>query len=239
MRHAVTVVAGPMLLAGLSACSETDAGSASCAAVLVYDGHTYLGNGGVKRDPELTGRSMPAVLPGCDDTGGQSEAEKDEPVRVDELADVASSTAVFFRGSVYVREGRDLPKRTQRWFRTSRCDTVGTFEVTGDWLGVTGPKKPRSDGDLRLPYRLEMHVTSGPARYVGTTITVRATEATDPAMTPADVRAALSKGGPVWPRRPQRLVTSGHAPVALAASPGSSAAGCGTAAARLKTAKNA
>jgi hypothetical protein len=196
MRGAVTVVAGPALLAGLSACSAGDAGSASCAAVLVYEGHDYLGNGGVKRDPEVTGRSMPAVLPGCNDTG-QSEAEKDLPVRVDELADVAPSTAVFFQGSIYFREGRNLPKQTQRWFRAPRCGTAGAFDVTGDWLGVTGPKKPRFDGDVRLPYRLEMHVTSGPTKYVGTTITVRATEATDPALTPADVKASLWKGGQV------------------------------------------
>jgi len=197
VRLAATVVAGSMLLAGLSGCSGGDAGSASCAAAIVYDGHTYLGNGGLKRDPEVTGRSMPAVLPGCNDTGGQSEVEKDETVRVAELADVASSTAVFFHGSIYIREGRDLPKDTKRWFRAPRCGTAGTFEVAGDWLGVTGPKRPRFDGDIRPPYRLEVHVTSGPARYVGTTIMVRATEATDPALTPADVEASLWRGGQV------------------------------------------
>jgi hypothetical protein len=196
-RLAVTVVAGPMLLAGLSACSSGHDGSASCAAVIVYDGHTYLGNGGVKRDPEVTGRSMPAVLPSCDDTGGQSEADKDESVRVVELADVAASTAVFFQGAIYVRDGRDLPKQTQRWFRAPQCGTDGTFELTGDWLGVTGPKQARFDGDIRLPYRLEVHVTSGPTRFVGTTILVRATEATDPALTSADVKASLWQGGQV------------------------------------------
>lgn len=197
MRLAGTVVAGSMLLAGLSGCSGGDAGSASCAAVLVYDGRTYLGTARVMRDPEVTGRSMPAVLPGCDDSGGQSQAEKDESVRVYELADVASSTAVLFHGSIYIRNGRDLPKETQRWFRAPRCGTARTFEVTGDWLDVTGPKKPRFDGDIRPPYRLEVHVTSGPTRYVGATIIVRATEATDPALTPADVKASLWKGGQV------------------------------------------
>ena len=197
MRQAVAVVAAPMLLVGQSGCSGGDAGSASCAAVLVYDGHTYLGSGRVKRDPKVTGRSMRAVLPGCDDTGGQSVAHKNEPVQVDELADVAPSTAVLFQGSLYVRTGHDLPEQTQRWFRAPRCSTTGTFEVTGDWLGVAGPKKPRFDGDIRLPYRLELHVTSGPTRYVGTTIMVQATKATDPALAPADVRSSLWKGGQV------------------------------------------
>lgn len=198
MRLVGTVVAGPMFLAGLSACSSgAGTGSASCAAVIVYDGHTYLGSGDIKRDPEVTGRSMPAVLPGCDDSGGQSEAEKDQSVRVEELADVPADTAVFFHGSIYIRDGRDLPKQTQSWFRAPHCGTTGTFDLTGDWLGVTGPKKVRFDGDIRLPYRLEVHVTSGPTRYVGTTIMVRATEATDPALTPGDVKASLWQGGQV------------------------------------------
>ena len=197
MRLGVTVVAGSMLLAGLSGCSGGDAGSASCAAAINHDGHTYWGTASVMRYPEVTGRSMPAVLPGCDDSGGQSEAEKDVSVRVNELADVASSTAVLFHGSIFIRDGRDLRQETQRWFRAPRCGTAGTFEVTGDWLGVTGPRKPRFDGDIRPPYRLEVHVTSGPTRYVGTTIMVRATEATDPALTQADVKASLWQGGQV------------------------------------------
>ena len=197
MRLGVTIVAGSMLLAGLSGCSGGDAGSASCAAAIIHDGHTYLGTARVMRDLEVTGRSMPAVLPGCDDSGGQSEAEKDVSVRVNELADVASSTAVLFHGSIFIRDGRDLPQETQRWFRAPRCGTAGTFEVTGDWLDVTGPRKPRFDGDIRLPYRLEVHVTSGPTRYVGTTIMVHATKATDPALTPADVKASLWQGGQV------------------------------------------
>jgi hypothetical protein len=194
MRLAVAPVAGAIVLAGLSGCSSRDAGSASCAAVLVYDGHTYAGTGEIKRDPEITGRSMPAVLPGCDDTGGQAETEQDEPVRVNELVDVAPSTAVLFQGSIYVRDGRDLPERTQRWFRAPRCATDRTFELAGDWLGVTGPTTLRFDGDIRPPYRLKVHVTSGPTRYVGTTITVRATEATDPDLTPADVKSSLWQG---------------------------------------------
>jgi hypothetical protein len=197
MRLAVTVVAGTMLFAGLSGCSGGDAGSASCASVIVYDGHTYFGRGDIKRDPEVTGRSMPAVLPVCDDSGGQSETEADAHVRVEELADVAPGTAVFWDGSIFIRDGRVLPKKTQRWFHAPRCGTAGTFAVTGDWLGGTSPHKARFDGDIRLPYRLEVHVTSGPTRYVGAKIMVRATKATDPALGPADVKGSLWQGGQV------------------------------------------
>lgn len=197
MRLAVTLVTGSMVLAGLSGCSGSDAGSASCPSTIVYDGHTYVGQGAVKRDPEVTGRSMPAVLPGCNDSGGQSEGEKDEAVRVEELVDVAPGTAVLWGDTVFIRDGRVLPEETQRWFHAPRCGTAGTFAVTGDWLGSTGPKKVRFDGDIRPPYRLEVHVTSGPSRYVGATITVRATKATDPALGPADVKGSLWKGGQV------------------------------------------
>ena len=138
---------------------------------------------------------MPAVMPGCDDSGGQSEPEPDEDVRVEELVDVAPGTAVFWDGSIFIRDGRDLPQEPQRWFRVPRCRTAGTFAVTGDWLGVTGRNKVRFDGDLRPPYRLEVHVTSGPSPYVGARIMVRATEATDPALGPADVKGSLWKGG--------------------------------------------
>jgi hypothetical protein len=211
VRVAVAVTVGPALLAGLAGCaggsggSGGEAGSASCAAVLVHGGHTYLGHGGVRRDPAVTGRSLPAALPGCNDTGGDtdgdtggwSQDEKDEHVRVEELADVAPATAVLFRGSVYVRDGRDLPGTTRGWFRAPGCGSTGTFALTGDWLGVTGSRRPRFDGDLRPPYRLEVHVTSGPARYVGATITVRATRSTDPALTRSDVRTSLWRGGQV------------------------------------------
>ncbi|MGD9959456.1 DUF6281 family protein [Nocardioides sp.] len=196
-RVGVFAVTGVLLLAGLSGCSGVGSGAASCAAAIEYDGHTYLGTGNVRRDPEVTGRSMPAVLPGCDDSGGQSEPEGDEAIRVEELADVDSGVSVMFNGSVYVRNGQNLPHWTQRWFRAPRCDTDGTFRLSGGWLGVTGPHKPRFDGDIQVPYRLEVHVTSGPPDYVATTIFVRATSSTDPALDAADVTTSLLKGGQV------------------------------------------
>jgi hypothetical protein len=98
MRPAVTLMTGSMLLAGLSGCSGGLTESDSWVSVIVYDGHTYFGQGDLERDPEVTGRSMPAALPGCDDPGGQSEGEKDEAVRVEELV-VAPSTALLWDGS--------------------------------------------------------------------------------------------------------------------------------------------
>lgn len=189
----------------LSSCGSGDGGdhgtgAASCAAVLVYDGHTYLGHGGVRRDPATTGRLVEGVLPSCDDTGGQQPVEPDERVQVAELADVPLETAFLWQDVVYVRKGQALPAATEIWFRAQRCTSVGEFELTADWLGVTGPKHPRFDGDLRLPYRLEVHVTEGPQQYVGTTILVHADAATEPSLGPRDVKQSLWRGGQVIAR---------------------------------------
>lgn len=58
---------------------------------------------------------------------------------------------------------------------------MGTFELTSDWLGITGSRRTRFVGDLRPPYRLEVHVTKGPPAYVGATIALHADIGTDPA----------------------------------------------------------
>jgi hypothetical protein len=184
-------------LVGCAAESGNGGGSASCTAVIEYDGHMYLGVGDLKRDPDVTGQRLSAILPGCDDSGGQAHADSDKGIEVVELADVAVSTAVLFNGAIYVREGQELPESTRARFRSPRCATAGDFELTADWRGVTGPYKPRFDGDLRLPYQLEVHVTAGPQHYVGANIVLRATAATDPALSPADVKTTLWKGGQV------------------------------------------
>jgi hypothetical protein len=170
---------------------------ASCAAMIEYDGHTYLGHGELKRDPPTTGRSVTGTIPGCDDTGGQGSAGSDGAVQVVELADVPLETAFWWNDSIFVRQGRELPTSTRIWFRAPGCVTDGTFELVGDWLGVTGPKKPRFDGDLRAPYRLQVHVTEGPSRYLRSTIAVHADVTTDPTLRPEDVQASLSQGGQV------------------------------------------
>jgi hypothetical protein len=200
LRLVATAAAGWMLLTGLSGCARGahvyDA-AGSCADVIEYDGHTYVGVGHLRRDPEVSGASMSAVRPACDDVGGVGGGRKDEAIRVVTLTGVDPDAAVFFQGNVYLRRGRELPAWTQQWFQAPRCDSAGILELHGRWLGVTSPLKPRFDGDLRLPYRLDVYVTSGPEGYVGAMIVVQATEATDPALTPADVKQTLGQGGSV------------------------------------------
>lgn len=200
-RLALIAATGPLLAACASPVSDDDGGGeASCAAVIIYGGVTYWGHGELKRDPATTGRHVAGVIPGCDDSGGQEPTERDEAVQVAELVEVPLETAFRWNNSIFIREGRELPPETRTWFRAPRCTTATEFELIADWLGVTGPKKPRFDGDLRPPYRLRVHVTEGPAEYIGTTIDVHADAATEPTLGPEDVEASLWEGGKVIAR---------------------------------------
>lgn len=176
---------------------EGGGGESACPAAVEIDGVTYNGAGPTRRTPATTGDTLVAVLPGCDDSGGQDDAVEAEQIEVEVLTDVDPDLAVLWHESIYVRDGRALPASTRAWFTAPRCTTEGPFNLVADWLGVMGPKKPRFDGDLRLPYRLEVRVTEGPSRYVGATLTLRAGRATDPALSPADVKASLWEGGRV------------------------------------------
>jgi hypothetical protein len=185
------------LTGGCGASSGGGDGAASCAAVIELDGHTYWGRGGVERIPPTTDRSLPAVLPGCDDSGGQDGAVEEESVEVQVLADLEPTVAVLFQDTIYVRDGAKLPEETQIWFRAPRCASSGEFELTADWLGVRSTKKVRFDGDIRLPYRLMVKVTDGPSSYLGTKLTLRASTSTGPTLSPHDVKASLWEGGRV------------------------------------------
>ena len=174
---------------------ETTNASASCAAVLRVDGADYLGIGGLRRDPEVTGEEVEAVMPGCNDTGG--ETPPDETVSAQVLSDVDTDTALFYEGAVYVREGREAPEQLTQWRTAPACDTEGTFELSGTWLGVQGPHTPQYDGDIQLPYRITMHVDDGPAQYEKAEVVVHADTETSPALDADDVRSTLWTGGTV------------------------------------------
>jgi hypothetical protein len=212
---ALTSIRSPLRLAltlalavvTLTSCSSRAGGGeggtdeSSCAAMIEYGGHTYWGHGALKRDPMTTGRLVAGVLPGCDDSGGQDPAaDHAEPVQVAELVDIPLDTAFLWADTIFVRDGRVLPAAARSWFRAPPCTSDGEFDVTADWLGVTGPKKPRFDGDLRPPYRLRVHVTEGPGEYVGTSVLLHADAATEPDLDARDVKESLWEGGQVAAR---------------------------------------
>lgn len=188
------------LTLGLAACSTgeadgSDGGEASCALLVRHDGHTYQPAGEVVNHVATTGREVDGVLLGCDDSGGQEPAEPDEGVRLAEIEGVPVSTAVLWNDEVLVRAGRELPADAAAWFEQRACSTGGRFRLVADWLGVRTTKRVRFDGDLRLPYRLEVRVTAGPQRYAGSTLLLHADTDTDAALGPREVRQSLGRGG--------------------------------------------
>lgn len=167
-----------------------------CPALLDYAGREYAAHGDLVRDPATTGRVQTGIAPGCDDGDGAGPGRE---VRVAELADLPRSRAVLVEGSLYVRTDRPFPDEARIWFVPRRCEADGSFELAGVWLSVKGPKRVRFDGDLRVPYQLEVRVTDGPADYVGTTVHVHANAnaSTQPVLGPRDVKTSLWKGGKV------------------------------------------
>jgi hypothetical protein len=196
---ALLAATAPLSAACTSTGSTHDGGGseASCADSILYRGATYRGHGELARDPATTGRQVAGVIPGCDDSGGHAPPGRPEAVQVAELVGVPLETAFRWNGSIFVRDGRELPAQNRSWSRAPRCSSANGFELLADWLGVTGPNKPRFDGDLRPPYRLHVHVVEGPAEYVGATIVVHTDAATAPTLGPEDVEASLWTGGKV------------------------------------------
>jgi hypothetical protein len=92
---------------------------ASCAAAVRYQGHFYLMWGRPGHAPNPTGRTLPAVVPGCDDTGPAGPHEQDQPIRVDVLRATDPRLAVGYRGTLYVRQGAK-PPAGPRWVTDHR-----------------------------------------------------------------------------------------------------------------------
>lgn len=176
--------------------SSSGAGTSSssrgmCEARLQQDGTDYVGFGGLVREPEVTGEEVGVALQWCDDTG-RGTTPPDTPATARVLADLPPDLALLIDHTLYVRSGRELPRWTDRWFTEPTCRRPGTFELAGEWTGIDGGALP--DGHYAPPYRVFVHVTSGPATFVGASIKVRVTSSTDRAPDGAGVADALQRG---------------------------------------------
>lgn len=167
---------------------------ASCASLIEYDGARYAGHGELRRDPALTGRTDEGTVASCDDGEGDTGVES---AVVEELVDLPLSRAFLSGGTVFLRQDRPFPEEIRDWFRPPGCEHEGDLALTGTWVGVRTTRAVRFDGDLRPPYVVEMHVDDGDDAYLGATLDVRATDLTDPALGPDDVRSSLWEGGDV------------------------------------------
>lgn len=154
----VLALLAALVLVGCRAGGESEA---SCVLVVEHDGARYESapRGTPDREPELTGRTARAVMPGCNDTGGAEEPAED--VEVHEIRGVPMSVAVWVSGDLAVREGEELPPAADAWWGRPACDLREPVTLTGRWLGVRTDEEPRFDGDLRTPLTLTLGVEPG------------------------------------------------------------------------------
>lgn len=166
--------------------------SASCVALVVVNGVGYQGYRNPERQPALSGRSLPAIEPGCNDTNQADNP--DNEVEVQEIEGIATSTAVWFAGSLFVRRGAELPEFTDEWFRPLACSADGPTDLVGTWNGVTSKKEVRFDGDIRAPLTIEFVIEQTTPRdgdYEGYAISIADDGGADPALDKRAVEEAL------------------------------------------------
>lgn len=192
-------VALALLLGG---CRDADVGanvSASCAFVVDYDGHRYVGAaaqvGPVEGDPLGV-----ATQPGCRDTP-DGETPDDAEVEVVEIEAVSSEVALTIRGrhdSVLIREDVDfdrLPAELALLLRAPRCEGLEPIRISGRWLGILGADG-QTEVDLKPPYDVRINVTqSSSVRYARAELSVRVPADLGRPLVRSDIESSLWEGG--------------------------------------------
>lgn len=170
---AAVVVAAAVVVGAVGVGRQVSRGGAieaDCEIVLRVDGELYAGRyDALRREPELTGREVPAGVPDCADTGG--DPGPDEATTAAELAGVPVEDAVWWHRLVLVRRGATLPAWTEQWYDALRCDPSGPRDLVVTWLDA------------------------GRSRW--STVRVDATSPDDPSYLRAIVRVRNGTGGPL------------------------------------------
>jgi hypothetical protein len=176
-------------------------GAGSCAYLVKFRGETYAGTG-VRVSP-VPGRMLgSAVMPPCDDTGGQLPAAGGGRIRVAELPGVPPSVAVVPVGrddTVFVRADRTtLPPEVKRLMHAPRCSSADApISLAGPWLGILAPNGD-TETDLVPPYDLSLHVLhTSSDRYARAFLDVRVPASLGTPITKPQLRASLLHGGTV------------------------------------------
>ena len=217
MRNWVRAACALALAVGLAACSNgstrpgssgsntgggqaASKGDASCAFVAYYQGRTYEGFD-VRIAPaegELLGT---AVLPGCDDTGGQGSPPPNEVIQVAAVAGISPDVALVWHDvtdTVLVREGTGpLPPELQELLETPSCDpTDAPIALEGPWLGIHDGDM--TEVDLETPYQIDMQVAHASVRrYMRAFLTIQVPETLGRPLSREDIETSLWKAGSI------------------------------------------
>jgi hypothetical protein len=174
--------------------------TASCAFVVEYSGHRYLGNAAPVRPVE--GKPLGVgIQPGCQDAPGGPESE-DREVGVAEIEGVSPALAILIRGrdeSILIRDDADyqrLPPEVARLLSAPSCHSgEQPVEITGRWLGILGADG-NTELDLAPPYDLRIEVTkSSLADYARAELTIRVPTTLGRPLTRRDIESSLEEDG--------------------------------------------
>jgi hypothetical protein len=200
-RSVLIVLAGVVMAVTVSSCGGAvlgdglggQAANGSCAAILHWQGRTYMGLS-TAVSPRRAGRLGSGAYPPCNDTGGSSGAQQ---VSVYRLRGVRPSQAVLTDEGVFVADQTRPPPKVQALVHAPSCSSRTAGAVVATWGGVDSTHKARFDGDIgRPPYRLELIVQRGPRRLLRTAIVAQVTDATaGRPLTASDVKRVLWTGG--------------------------------------------
>jgi hypothetical protein len=206
MRRTLRALLAVASLAAATGCAASHTGiqaggSASCADIVHFHGKTYSGTA-VKVSPVPGRRLGTAVMPPCDDTGGQLPAAGGGPIRVAELPGVSPEIAFVpldRNDVVYIRSNRThLPPGVMRLTRAPVCVSGDApISLAGPWLGILGPGG-QTEVDLVPPYTLSLFVLhSSSPRYLRAFLDVRVPASLGRPITRPKLRASLLHGGTI------------------------------------------
>lgn len=175
-------------------------GSATCAAILEFDGHTYLGHGFPVRVPRTDQNLGTGTMPDCADTPVDT-VEPDVHVRVRRIPGVDPHTAVFADEAVWIRKSiGTMPQELRDLFRPVACTRPSTIRGTMTGEVLNGGGLMEGSHHVELPYTARFVADHGSTlplqRYSQVEIPVRVTAETKGGDDVALTRAVLWDGAP-------------------------------------------
>jgi hypothetical protein len=203
-RSAVSWVAVAAVCLQLTACSRHGGalgeGAGSCVSIVRFRGGSYLGMT-VAVEP-IRGKILgDAILPPCNDSGGQS-TDHSERLTVAAFPGLRPDVALIWAENpdrLFVRQDlKALPERVARLVRPPRCNPEDApVHLSGPWLGIHGADG-KTELDLLPPYNVMLRVDrASSVGYDRAHLTVRVPVSLGVPLTHDDVKTSLWQGGTI------------------------------------------
>jgi len=174
---------------------------ASCAFIVEYEGHRYVGN--YARVSPIEAKPLGiATQPGCQDRphGRTPEGTKVEVATIDGVSPEVAITVQGRDDVILIRDDVDaerVPSALARLLRVAKC-TSGEQPVwiSGRWLGIRSANGHRTELDLAPPYDIRIKVTETSfTDYERAELFVRVPATLGRPLARTDIRSSLQEGG--------------------------------------------